>query len=46
MATALDYNVLSEMYIYTKQFEKAFKYLKLAEKLDATELLVQLILGG
>ncbi|WP_395073702.1 tetratricopeptide repeat protein [Flavobacterium sp.] len=45
MATALDYNVLSEMYIYTKQFEKAFKYLKLAEKLDATELLVQLNLA-
>ena len=45
LATALDYNVLSEMYLYTKQFEKALKYLKIAEKLDATELLVQLNLA-
>ena len=45
IASVLDYNVLSEMYLYTKQFEKALKYLKLAEKLDATELLVQLNLA-
>ena len=45
IASALDYNVLSEMYLYTKQFEKALKYLKIAEKLDATELLVQLNLA-
>ena len=45
IATALDYNVLSEMYLYTKQFEKALKYLKIAEKLDTTELLVQLNLA-
>jgi hypothetical protein len=45
IAIALDYNLLAELYIYTKQFEKSFKSLKNAEKLDASELLVQLNLA-
>lgn len=44
-ATALDYNSLAEQYIFTKQFEKALKSLKNAEKLDSSELLVQLNLA-
>lgn len=44
-ATALDYNSLAEQYIFTKQFEKALKSLKTAEKLDSSELLVQLNLA-
>jgi len=44
-ATALDYNTLAEQYIFTKQFEKALKSLKNAEKLDSSELLVQLNLA-
>lgn len=43
--TALDYNSLAEQYIFTKQFEKALKSLKNAEKLDSSELLVQLNLA-
>lgn len=42
---ALDYNSLAEQYIFTKQFEKALKTLKNAEKLDSSELLVQLNLA-
>jgi hypothetical protein len=44
-ATALDYNSLAEQYIFTKQFEKALKSLKNAEKIDSSELLVQLNLA-
>lgn len=44
-ATALDYNSLAEQYIFTKQFEKSLKTLKIAEKLDSSELLVQLNLA-
>jgi predicted Zn-dependent protease len=43
--TALDYNSLAELYIRTKQFEKALKSLKNAEKIDSSELLVQLNLA-
>jgi tetratricopeptide (TPR) repeat protein len=43
--TPLDYNALAELYIFTKQFEKALKTLKIAEKLDSSELLVQLNLA-
>lgn len=43
--TALDYNSLAEQYIFTKQFEKALKTLKTAEKIDSSELLVQLNLA-
>lgn len=45
IAIALDYNFLAEIYIYTKQFEKSLKSLKNAEKLDASELRVQLNLA-
>ena len=45
IATALDYNLLAELYIITKQFEKSLKSLKNAEKLDSSELLVQLNLA-
>ena len=44
-ASVLDYNTLGELYIYTKQYEKAFKTLKIAENLDSSELLVQLNLA-
>ena len=41
-ATVLDYNALGQYYLYSKQFEKASKALKEAEKMDDAELLVQL----
>ena len=44
-ATVLDYNALGQYYLYSKQFEKASKALKEAEKLDDAELLVQLNLA-
>jgi hypothetical protein len=44
-AMAIDYNYLATQYIFTKQFEKALKTLKIAEKLDSSELLVQLNLA-
>lgn len=44
-ASVLDYNTLGELYIYTKQHEKALKTLKTAENLDSSELLVQLNLA-
>lgn len=44
-ATVLDYNALGQYYLYSKQFEKALKALKEAEKLDDSELLVQLNLA-
>ncbi|WP_395057877.1 tetratricopeptide repeat protein [Flavobacterium sp.] len=44
-SSVLDYNTLGELYIYTKQFEKALKTLNIAENLDSSELLVQLNLA-
>ena len=43
--SALDYNTLGYYYLLTKQYEKALKALKEGEKLDATELLIQLNLA-
>lgn len=40
-----DYNALSTYYLYSKQYGKAIKYLKEAEKMDDSELLVQLNLA-
>ncbi|MEY4963900.1 MAG: hypothetical protein RLZZ323_1219 [Bacteroidota bacterium] len=44
-ATVLDYNTLGYYYLITKQYGKAIKTLQEGEKLDATELLVQLNLA-
>ena len=44
-ATVLDYNALGQYYLYSKQFDKASKALKEAEKMDDSELLVQLNLA-
>jgi hypothetical protein len=44
-ATVLDYNAIGSCYLLTKQYGKALKYLKDGEKLDDTELLVQLNLA-
>ena len=44
-ATVLDYNAIGSSYLLTKQYGKALKYLKDGEKLDNTELLVQLNLA-
>jgi len=44
-AAVLDYNALGQYYLYSRQFEKAQKALKEAERLDASELLVQLNLA-
>jgi tetratricopeptide (TPR) repeat protein len=44
-ATALDYNGLGYSYLITKQYGKAIKALEAGEKLDATELLLQLNLA-
>ncbi|HEU4496142.1 MAG TPA: hypothetical protein VFR70_03750, partial [Flavobacterium sp.] len=41
-ASVADYNALGQFYLYSRQYEKAMKALKEAEKLDASELLVQL----
>ena len=43
--TALDYNTLGNSYLLTKQYGKAIKYLKEGEKLDVTELVIQLNLA-
>lgn len=44
-ATALDYNSIGNSYLLTKQYGKAIKFLKEGEKLDVTELLIQLNLA-
>ena len=44
-ATALDYNGLGYSYLITKQYGKAIKALEAGEKLDDTELLLQLNLA-
>lgn len=44
-ATVLDYNAIGSCYLLTKQYGKALKYLQEGEKLDNTELLVQLNLA-
>ena len=44
-AEVLDYNTLGYYYLITKQYGKALKILQEGEKLDATELLVQLNLA-
>lgn len=44
-ATALDYNAIGNIYLRTKQYGKAIKFLKEAEKLDNTELLIQMNLA-
>lgn len=41
----MDYNAVATYYIYSKQYGKAIKYLKEAEIMDASELLVQLNLA-
>lgn len=41
-ATALDYNTLGYTYLVTKQFDKAIKFFKEAEKLDDNELLIKM----
>jgi len=43
--TVLDYNAIGNSYLMTKQYGKALKYLQDGEKLDNTELLVQLNLA-
>jgi tetratricopeptide (TPR) repeat protein len=40
-----DYNALATYYLYSKQYGKAIKYLKDAEKMDESELCVQLNLA-
>ncbi|MDR6844176.1 hypothetical protein [Flavobacterium granuli] len=44
-ATVLDYNAIGSCYLLTKQYGKSLKYLKDGEKLDDTELLIQLNLA-
>lgn len=42
---AQDYNTLAELYIETKQFDKAMEMLKKAQSLDTSDLLIQLNLA-
>lgn len=44
-AKVTDYNTLGYYYLITKQYSKALKVLQQGEKLDATELLIQLNLA-
>ena len=44
-ATAMDYNAIGSSYLLTKQYSKAIKFLKEGEKLDDTELLIQMNLA-
>jgi hypothetical protein len=43
--TVMDYNAIGGSYLLTKQYGKALKYLQDGEKLDNTELLIQLNLA-
>lgn len=45
MATDIDFNTLGNAYIMTKQYGKAIKFLKEGEKLDDSELLIQMNLA-
>ncbi len=44
-AQVADYNALGTYYLYSKQYDKAIKALKIGEKLDDSELLLQLNLA-
>ncbi|HLF51867.1 tetratricopeptide repeat protein [Flavobacterium sp.] len=44
-AMVLDYNAIGTYYIFTKQYDKAIKFLKDGEKLDNSELLLKLNLA-
>jgi tetratricopeptide (TPR) repeat protein len=44
-ATVSDYNSIGNAYVFTKQYAKAIKYLKEGEKLDDSDLLIQLNLA-
>lgn len=44
-ATALDYNAIGNSYLLTKQYGKAIKFLREGEKMDDTELLIQMNLA-
>lgn len=44
-ATVSDYDAIGTYYIYTKQYDKAIKFLKTGEKLDGSELLLKLNLA-
>jgi hypothetical protein len=44
-ATVSDYNAIGTHYIFTKQYDKAIKFLKIGEKQDNSELLVKLNLA-
>ena len=44
-AIALDYNSIGVCYLFTKQFDKAIKFLKEGEKMDDAELLIKLNLA-
>ncbi|TDD97966.1 tetratricopeptide repeat protein [Flavobacterium cellulosilyticum] len=45
MATDIDFNTLGNAYIMTKQYGKAIKFLKEGEKMDDSELLIQMNLA-
>ncbi|NHM07733.1 hypothetical protein G4D82_10905 [Flavobacterium sp. CYK-4] len=44
-AKVSDYDLLGLNYLYTKQYDKALKYLEIGQQLDATELSLQLHLA-
>ncbi|SDH09947.1 hypothetical protein SAMN04488062_104125 [Flavobacterium omnivorum] len=44
-ATAMDYNAIGNSYVLTKQYGQAIKFLKEGEKIDNTELLIQMNLA-
>ncbi len=44
-ATALDYSALGSYYLFSRQYDKAIKVLKIGEQLDNSELLIQLNLA-
>jgi tetratricopeptide (TPR) repeat protein len=43
-ATVSDYNNIGSYYLYTKQYDKAVKFLKEGERFDDSELLIKLYL--